>query len=67
MNEYPVGGLIVSQQNRTVKQQRQGCRVHKLRDRYPLSEPVDHIFCLHRNRIQATQETRLKNNWKFTV
>jgi hypothetical protein len=62
MNQHPIRGLIVSKQNWAMKQQREGVSVHNLRHEDPLCQPVYHIFCFHRNRIQATKETCLRND-----
>jgi len=62
MNQHPVGGLIVSKQNWAVKQQWKGASVHDLRHDDPLRQPVYHVFCFHRNGIQATEETCLGSN-----
>lgn len=59
MNQHPIGGLIVSKQNWAVKQQWKWASVHDLRHDDPLRQPVYHVFCFHRNGIQATKETCL--------
>jgi hypothetical protein len=62
VNQHPIGRLIVSKQNWAVKQQWEGAFVHDLRHDDPLCQPVYHVFCFHRNGIQATKETCLGSN-----